>query len=100
MFSPVNADFEQRAAEIVRAELPELAISLSHEIGRIGLLERENAALLRASVCLAAGSNSAGSITIDPITAGGAIAGSFQLGGLCATTGAGISQVLGTFSLK
>jgi N-methylhydantoinase A/oxoprolinase/acetone carboxylase beta subunit len=48
VFSPVNTAFEQRAAEIVTGELPEAAISLSHEIGRIGLLERENATIMNA----------------------------------------------------
>lgn len=48
VFSPVNAELEQRAAEIFGEELPESAISLSHEIGRIGLLERENATIMNA----------------------------------------------------
>jgi N-methylhydantoinase A/oxoprolinase/acetone carboxylase beta subunit len=48
VFSPVNTEFEQRAAEIVGNELPHVAISLSHEIGRIGLLERENATIMNA----------------------------------------------------
>jgi N-methylhydantoinase A/oxoprolinase/acetone carboxylase beta subunit len=48
VFSPVNSEFEQRAAEIVSEELPEAMISLSHEIGRIGLLERENATIMNA----------------------------------------------------
>jgi N-methylhydantoinase A/oxoprolinase/acetone carboxylase beta subunit len=48
VFSPVNSEFEQRAAEIVAEELPDAAISLSHEIGRIGLLERENATIMNA----------------------------------------------------
>jgi N-methylhydantoinase A/oxoprolinase/acetone carboxylase beta subunit len=48
VFSPVNTEFEQRAAEIVAETLPEAAISLSHEIGRIGLLERENATIMNA----------------------------------------------------
>src|SRR5439155_14454989 len=48
VFSPVNNEFEQRAAEIVGEELPDAAISLSHEIGRIGLLERENATIMNA----------------------------------------------------
>jgi len=51
VFSPVNADMEERAAEILRQEVPGLFITLSHEIGRIGLLERENAAIMNA--CLA-----------------------------------------------
>jgi N-methylhydantoinase A/oxoprolinase/acetone carboxylase beta subunit len=48
VFSPVNSSFEERAAEIVRNEVPEASISLSHEIGRMGILERENAAILNA----------------------------------------------------
>ncbi len=48
VFSPVNSEFEQTAAEIVAGELPDAAISLSHEIGRIGLLERENATIMNA----------------------------------------------------
>jgi N-methylhydantoinase A/oxoprolinase/acetone carboxylase beta subunit len=48
VFSPVNAELEQRAAEILAAELPGTAISVSHEIGRIGLLERENATIMNA----------------------------------------------------
>lgn len=48
VFSPVNAEFELQAAELFAAELPGVAISLSHEIGRIGLLERENATIMNA----------------------------------------------------
>jgi N-methylhydantoinase A/oxoprolinase/acetone carboxylase beta subunit len=48
VFSPVNGLFEQRAAEILQDEIPDVSISLSHEIGRMGLLERENAAILNA----------------------------------------------------
>jgi N-methylhydantoinase A/oxoprolinase/acetone carboxylase beta subunit len=48
VFSPVNNSFEERAAEILRDEIPDVSISLSHEIGRMGLLERENAAILNA----------------------------------------------------
>jgi N-methylhydantoinase A/oxoprolinase/acetone carboxylase beta subunit len=48
VFSPVNPDQEKQAAEIIAAEIPEVKISLSHEIGRIGLLERENAAAMNA----------------------------------------------------
>ena len=50
IFSPVNAGMEKRAGEIVREVLPEAAVSLSNEIGRIGLLERENAAIMNASL--------------------------------------------------
>jgi N-methylhydantoinase A/oxoprolinase/acetone carboxylase beta subunit len=48
VFSPVNTDFEQRAAEIVRQVIPDAHITLSSTIGRIGLLERENAAIMNA----------------------------------------------------
>ena len=48
VFSPVNAEAEQEAAALIAQELPGAAISLSHEIGRIGLLERENATIMNA----------------------------------------------------
>lgn len=51
VFSPVNAEFEEQAAALLRTELgPDVALSLSHEIGRIGLLERENATIINASL--------------------------------------------------
>jgi N-methylhydantoinase A/oxoprolinase/acetone carboxylase beta subunit len=50
VFSPVNAEFEARAAEVLAKELPDAALSLSHEIGRIGLLERENATIINAAL--------------------------------------------------
>src|SRR5262249_41714497 len=52
VFSPLNASCEEEAAAILREECPDVAITLSHRLGRIGLLERENAALLNA--CLIA----------------------------------------------
>jgi N-methylhydantoinase A/oxoprolinase/acetone carboxylase beta subunit len=48
VFSPVNPEMEFRAAEILREVIPDVSISLSHEIGRVGLLERENATILNA----------------------------------------------------
>jgi N-methylhydantoinase A/oxoprolinase/acetone carboxylase beta subunit len=48
VFSPVDPAPEKRAAAIFRAEAPEVAVSVSHEIGRVGLLERENATILNA----------------------------------------------------
>ena len=48
VFSPVNAEAEAEAAAVIAEELPGAAISLSHEIGRIGLLERENATIMNA----------------------------------------------------
>ena len=52
VFSPVNAEMEDRAAKIVAEEIPDAIITKSNEIGRIGLLERENAAILNS--CLGA----------------------------------------------
>ncbi len=48
VFSPVNATFEEQSAEIVREVIPGANITLSSEIGRIGLLERENAAIMNS----------------------------------------------------
>ncbi|MEZ4506144.1 MAG: hydantoinase/oxoprolinase family protein [Thermomicrobiales bacterium] len=48
VFSPVNQEMEKKAAEILLAEVPGSSVTLSSEIGRIGLLERENAAILNA----------------------------------------------------
>jgi N-methylhydantoinase A/oxoprolinase/acetone carboxylase beta subunit len=48
VFSPVNADMEIQAAEVLRDVIPGVSVSLSHEIGRVGLLERENATILNA----------------------------------------------------
>lgn len=51
VFSPVNHDLEVEAGRIIAEELgPDVAISLSHEIGRIGLLERENATIINAAL--------------------------------------------------
>jgi N-methylhydantoinase A/oxoprolinase/acetone carboxylase beta subunit len=51
VFSPVTAAMELRAAEVLRDAVPDLAVTLSHEIGRVGFLERENASIMNA--CLA-----------------------------------------------
>ena len=48
VFSPVNHEFEEEAGKLLESELPGVMISLSHEIGRIGLLERENATIMNA----------------------------------------------------
>src|SRR4029077_14125579 len=48
VFSPLNASGEEEAAAILQEECPDVAVTLSHRLGRIGLLERENAALLNA----------------------------------------------------
>src|SRR5205809_3276463 len=48
VFSPVNAELELEAARVFEGELAGVMVSLSHEIGRIGLLERENATIMNA----------------------------------------------------
>ncbi len=48
VFSPVSSDFEKQAGAIFAEALPGAHITLSNEIGRIGLLERENAAIMNA----------------------------------------------------
>jgi N-methylhydantoinase A/oxoprolinase/acetone carboxylase beta subunit len=50
VFAPVSARHELAASEIVKRELGEVHISLSHEIGSIGLLERENATILNGAL--------------------------------------------------
>ncbi len=54
VFSPVDPSFEEEAARVFREEMPGVRVSLSHEIGRMGLLERENAAALNACLSVAA----------------------------------------------
>jgi N-methylhydantoinase A/oxoprolinase/acetone carboxylase beta subunit len=48
VFSPITPESEARATEVLREVLPQANISCSSEIGRIGLLERENATILNA----------------------------------------------------
>src|SRR5215469_15712957 len=50
IFSPLDPSHEERAAAILAEECPGIAVTLSHRLGRIGLLERENAALLNAAL--------------------------------------------------
>jgi N-methylhydantoinase A/oxoprolinase/acetone carboxylase beta subunit len=47
-FSPVDSSQEERAAELIAEHLPGARITMSHRLGRLGLLERENAAGLNA----------------------------------------------------
>jgi N-methylhydantoinase A/oxoprolinase/acetone carboxylase beta subunit len=50
VFSQLNPAQELRAAEILRREAPDVSVTLSSQIGRTGLLERENAALMNGSL--------------------------------------------------
>ncbi|MEV0615205.1 hydantoinase/oxoprolinase family protein [Nonomuraea sp. NPDC050404] len=49
VFSPADGGHERRVEELVRTEYG-LPVSLSHEIGSLGLLERENATVLNAAL--------------------------------------------------
>jgi N-methylhydantoinase A/oxoprolinase/acetone carboxylase beta subunit len=51
IFSPVLEDYEKQFAELAKEKLgPDVPITLSSEIGNLGLLERENSAALNASL--------------------------------------------------
>jgi N-methylhydantoinase A/oxoprolinase/acetone carboxylase beta subunit len=50
IFSPLDPSCEERAQIILAEECPDALVTLSHDLGRIGLLERENAALLNAAL--------------------------------------------------
>lgn len=50
VFSPINRDMEERARDLLLQHCPGLSVVLSSEIGRIGLLERESAAIMNASL--------------------------------------------------
>ncbi|MBO0741256.1 MAG: hydantoinase/oxoprolinase family protein [Hyphomicrobiaceae bacterium] len=50
VFALVNNDQEQQVASILREEIPGVRIVLSGRIGRIGLIERENAAVMNGAL--------------------------------------------------
>ncbi len=50
IFSPLDPTHEKRAAELVTEVIPDAVITCSSDLGRIGLLERENAGLLNAAL--------------------------------------------------
>lgn len=50
VFAPLNRSMEDRAAAIVKNEIPDATVSLSADFGRLGLLERENATVMNASL--------------------------------------------------
>lgn len=55
-FSPIDEHFKQedRVRDIIQREIPNSDVIVSHEVANIGLIERENAAILNASVRAAA----------------------------------------------
>ena len=48
VFSPVDPTHEREAAALISEVTPDVRVCMSHENGRMGLLERENAAVLNA----------------------------------------------------
>lgn len=49
-FAPINSGMELQAERIIREEHPNATISLSHAIGRLGIIERENGTILNAAL--------------------------------------------------
>jgi N-methylhydantoinase A/oxoprolinase/acetone carboxylase beta subunit len=50
MFSPLTDEDEAQVAAILRDEVPGISVTCSNTLGGIGLLERENAAVLNAAI--------------------------------------------------
>jgi N-methylhydantoinase A/oxoprolinase/acetone carboxylase beta subunit len=50
VFSPLRGDHEFRAAEALEKFCPGVNVTLSRDLGRMGLLERENVALMNAAL--------------------------------------------------
>jgi N-methylhydantoinase A/oxoprolinase/acetone carboxylase beta subunit len=52
VFSPIDSTHrqEERAAQIINEQLPGSHVVLSKEVANLGFLERENAAILNASI--------------------------------------------------
>lgn len=49
-FSPMNSTPETQVAERIRAAIPDARVTLSHSFGRLGLMERENAAIMNTTL--------------------------------------------------
>ena len=49
-FSPMNSAPEIQLAQKLRAAIPDARITLSHNFGRLGLMERENAAIMNTTL--------------------------------------------------
>ena len=49
-FAPVRPEIERDAAQMIRAAYPDADITLSSEVGGLGLVDRENAAIMNASL--------------------------------------------------
>lgn len=49
-FAPMRPDIEERAASIVRSIMPDARITLSSQVGGLGLIERENSTIINAAL--------------------------------------------------
>lgn len=49
-FAPMRPDIEERAAAIVRSVMPGTRLTLSWHVGGLGMIERENATIINASL--------------------------------------------------
>ncbi len=50
VYSPLNSEMELEANEIIANIIPDANISLSHSIGKVGLIERENATIINSAL--------------------------------------------------
>jgi N-methylhydantoinase A/oxoprolinase/acetone carboxylase beta subunit len=50
VFAPVNTAQEQDAAQLIQEVMPGARVALSSQVGRIGLIERENATVMNAAL--------------------------------------------------
>ena len=50
VFSPINEKQEIETAKILKKYVPEAIITMSHRIGRVGFIERENATIMNSSL--------------------------------------------------
>jgi N-methylhydantoinase A/oxoprolinase/acetone carboxylase beta subunit len=69
VFSPLNGACEIEAEAILREVCPDAAVTLSHRLGRLGLLERENVTVLNA--CLRELARSTTHAFVDALAASG-----------------------------
>jgi N-methylhydantoinase A/oxoprolinase/acetone carboxylase beta subunit len=69
IFSPLNGSCETEAEAILHDVCPDVAVTLSHHLGRLGLLERENVTLLNA--CLRDLARSTTAAFVDALAASG-----------------------------
>ena len=50
VFSTVRSDMEQQAFDLITKAFPDQSVTKSTDIGRLGLLERENAAIINGAL--------------------------------------------------